>query len=402
MSKKELNKVILLLGVLSALGPFSIDMYLPGFPAIAKDLNVSIADVGLSLTSYFIGISVGQLLYGPIIDRYGRKKPLLFGLALYTVAAIVCALAPTIHWLVALRVLLALGGCAGMVAGRAIVRDLFPPADIAKVFSTLMLIMGVAPLIAPTMGGLVVATIGWRYIFGFLALISALMLGAVLLYLPESRQPDKSVTLRPSAVLHDYWVVLKEPAFLFYGLAGGFALGGLFAYVAGSPFIYMDLFHFTNTQYGWLFSFNAAGYIAGSQVNRFVLRRSNSAQIASTSSLCLAGLGVVMAAGVAANALPMAGILVLIFLYLFALGFLTPNTSALTLEPFTKHIGSASAFMGFLQLLFGAIASAVVSFLHNGTALPMTGIMAVCALVSAGLIVVQRVRPSQRSMEVPA
>lgn len=402
MSKKELKKVILLLGVLSALGPFSIDMYLPGFPAIAKDLNVSIADVGLSLTSYFIGISVGQLFYGPIIDRFGRKAPLIFGLSLYTVAAIICALAPTVHWLIALRALLALGGCAGMVAGRAIVRDLFPPADTARVFSTLMLIMGVAPLIAPTMGGLIVASLGWRYIFGFLALISALMLAAVYFFLPVSRQPDPSVTLRPSAVLRDYWKVLKEPTFMIYAVAGGFATGGLFAYVAGSPFIYMNLFHFTDAQYGWLFSFNALGYIAGSQVNRLCLRTSTSARVAELSSLSISIVGFLMVAGVLTQSLPWIGFLTLLFLYLFALGFLTPNTSALTLEPITRNVGSASAFMGFIQLLFGALASAVVSYLHNGTALPMAGVMAFCAIASFVLLLVQKLRTSGRNVEAAA
>ncbi|MBB5287280.1 DHA1 family bicyclomycin/chloramphenicol resistance-like MFS transporter [Rhabdobacter roseus] len=400
MSKKELKKVILLLGVLSGLGPFSIDMYLPGFPAIAKDLQASIADVGLSLTSYFIGISVGQLIYGPIIDRYGRKVPLLFGLGLYVTAAICCALAPNIESLIAFRAMLALGGCAGMVVGRAIVRDLFPPSETAKVFSTLMLIMGVAPLIAPTLGGLVVETLGWRYIFGFLTLVSALMFTGVYFLLPESRGVDKSVDLRPKAVLRDYWIVLKEPAFIIYGLAGAFTLGGLFSYITGSPFIYMELFHFSNTEYSWFFCFNSFGYISGSQVNRLLLRRLPSARIAELASLTIAVLGFLMVIVATVPGLPTYTLLVLLFLFLFVAGLLMPNATALALAPFTRYAGSASALMGFLQMLVGALASGLVSLLHNHTALPTAGVMAGCAMGSAALVLTQRFLEKRRLLSM--
>jgi MFS transporter, DHA1 family, multidrug resistance protein len=390
MSKKELRKVVVLLGVLSALGPFSIDMYLPGFPAIASDFNTTIAVVGYSLTSYFIGISVGQLLYGPIVDRFGRRWPLLFGLSLYTLAALACALSPSIHWLIGLRALLALGGCAGMVAGRAIVRDLFPPDEIAKVISTLMLIMGVAPMIAPTVGGWMVATIGWRSIFVTLAVISASMLTAVVLILPESRGPDKSISLAPPAVLGKYWHVVKKPAFIVYGLAGGFTLGSLFAYISGSPFIYMEKFNFNQTQFGLLFSLNSFGYIGGSQVNQFLLKRAGSLRIAEMSSLIVAVLGFLMVLSAVLPGIPAYMMLVLLFLFLFGSGLLNPNAMALALEPFAVHAGSASALIGFTQMLFGALASGVVSILHDRTALPMTGVMALCAGVSATLILTQK------------
>ena len=294
MTKKELNKIVVLLGVLSALGPFSIDMYLPGFPAIAADLGTTIPEVGYSLTSYFVGISVGQLLYGPIVDRFGRRKPLIFGLSLYIVAAVCCALSPTIHWLIGLRGLLAIGGCAGMVAGRAVVRDLFPPAEIAKVIATLMLIMGVAPMIAPSIGGWMVTALGWRAIFFTLALICAAMLTGVLFLLPESRGADKSVRLDPAAVTKKYFQVLKQPAFIVFGIAGAFTLGSLFAYISGSPYIYMEKFNFTQTQYGLLFSLNSFGYIGGSQVNRIVLKKMDSLRVAETTSLVVAGLGFLM------------------------------------------------------------------------------------------------------------
>lgn len=398
MSKKELNKVVILLGVLSALGPFSIDMYLPGFPAIAEDLNTTIPKVGYSLTSYFVGISVGQLLYGPIVDRFGRRKPLIFGLLLYTVAAICCALSPTINWLIGLRALLAIGGCAGMVAGRAVVRDLFPPTEIAKVISTLMLVMGVAPMVAPSIGGWMVTVLGWRAIFFTLAIISSAMLAGVLALLPESRGADKTVRLDPAAVTKKYYMVLKQPAFLVFGIAGAFTLGSLFAYISGSPFIYMEKFSFSQTEYGLLFSLNSFGYIAGSQVNRLLLKRFDSLRVAEMASLVVAILGVMMVGSAVIPGVSGYVMLVFLFLFLFVSGLLGPNTTALALGPFAENAGSASALIGFTQMLFGALASALVSALHNHTALPMTGVMAGCALASAGLILGQRVVLKRRAV----
>ncbi len=398
MTRKELNKIVVLLGVLSALGPFSIDMYLPGFPDIAEDLGTTIPKVGYSLTSYFVGISVGQLIYGPIVDRFGRRIPLIFGLSLYVVAAICCALSPTINWLIGLRGLLAIGGCAGMVAGRAVVRDLFPPAEIAKVLSTLMLIMGVAPLIAPSIGGWMVTALGWRAIFVTLAAISASMLIAVLFFLPESRGADKSVRLDPASVTKKYFHVLKQPAFIVFGMAGAFTLGSLFAYISGSPFIYMEKFNFTQTQYGLLFSLNSFGYIGGSQVNRILLKRFDSLRIAEMASLTVAVLGFLMVLSAVTPGISGYVMLGFLFLFLFMSGLLGPNSTALALEPFSENAGTASALIGFTQMLFGALGSALVSALHNHTALPMTGVMAGCALASAGLILGQRVLLKRRTM----
>jgi MFS transporter, DHA1 family, multidrug resistance protein len=401
MTKKELRKIIVLLGVLSALGPFSIDMYLPGFPAIAADLNTTIAEVGFSLTSYFIGISVGQLLYGPIVDRFGRRSPLIFGLSLYTLMALCCALAPTITWLVGLRGLLALGACAGMVAGRAIVRDLFPPTDIARILSTLMLIMGIAPMIAPSIGGWMVTALGWRSVFVALAVISSLMLAGVLVLLPESRSPDKNVNLSPASVLGNYWAVLKEPAFIVYGLAGAFTVGSLFAYISGSPFIYMEKLGFTQTQYGFLFSLNSFGYIGGSQVNRILLKRTGSQRIAEVISMAVAVIGFLMVLSAILPGVSAYITLVLLFIFLFGNGLLGPNSMALALAPFSEYAGSASALIGFTQMLFGALASGLVSILHDYTALPMTGIMAFCAGASASLILIQKLIEKRRSMVIP-
>ena len=201
--------MIVILGMLSAIGPFSIDMYLPGFPAIAEDLHTTVARVALSLSSFFIGISFGQLLYGPLLDRFGRKKPLYIGLSVYLLSSIGCAVCTSVDALIALRFVQAIGGCAGMVAARAMVRDLFPVEENAKIFSMLMLVIGVSPIIAPTVGGYVTAAFGWHYIFIILTIMAALILAAVHFALPESRKPDLSVSLLTTPIIKGFGIAFS-------------------------------------------------------------------------------------------------------------------------------------------------------------------------------------------------
>ncbi len=390
MSKKQQNIIILILGALAALGPFAIDMYLPGFPAIAKDLNTDISHVALSLTSYFVGISVGQLIYGPLVDRFGRKKPLIIGLVIFIAASIGCAVAPSIEWLIGLRLLLALGGCAGMVASRAVVRDVFPVSEIPRVFSMLMLIMGVAPIIAPTTGGFVTASFGWRYIFVVLSAIGLAVLLIVGFLLPESRGADKTVSLKPKSVLNEFYGVLKNPVFLTYAFAASTAQAGLFAYITGSPFVFMGLFGLSETQYGWAFGLNAFGFIAGSQANNLAMKRSTSAQITFTSGIIQFIVAVLLLAGNYFGFIGTIGSLGLIFCYLFSLGFITPNAAALALGPFARNAGSASAIMGSTQMAIGAIASILISTFHNKTAMPMMMVMVGATVISLSLLLTFR------------
>ncbi len=380
------KKIIIILGSLAAIGPFSIDMYLPGFPAVARDLGTDIEHVALSLSSYFVGISVGQLLYGPVLDRYGRKKPLLFGLTLYGIAALGCAAVPSIGALIGLRFLQALGACAGMVGGRAIVRDLFPVNETAKIFSALMLVMGVAPMIAPSIGGVVTSVLGWRFIFIFLAAFAVVMYMTIQRFLPESKAPDAAVSLRLGAVLREYAVIFRTPAFVTYAIAGGLASAGMFAYIAGSSFVFMNVFGFSALQFGQFFAVNAFGLVAGSQLNTLWLRKRMSAQIVPVVSallfmvaLALSGINYFWGPNLAGTVIPL-------FLFLLLLGFMNPNTAALSLAPFSKNAGSASALLGSVQMLAGAGASALVSGLHNGTIYPMTGVMTVCAGIAFVII----------------
>lgn len=392
--------LILVLGMLSAIGPFSIDMYLPGFPAIARDLNTTIAHVSLSLSSFFIGISAGQLLYGPLLDRFGRKKPLYAGLTAYLLTSLACVFITSADSLIWLRLLQALGGCAGMVASRALVRDLFPVEESAKVFSLLMLVVGVSPIIAPTLGGYITASIGWKYIFVALSIMAAFVIIAVYIGLPEGRKPDTALSLKPPAIIANFISVLKEPQFYTFALTGSFASAGLYAYISGSPYVFMEIFKVTEKQYGWIFALIAIGLIASSQVNSFLLRTYKSEQIIKVALLFQTLTGLALFAGSFLGILGVLSTIFLIFIFLCCQGFTFPNTSALSLAPFSKNAGSASALLGCLQMAIGAGTSALVSFLSNHTALPMTGVMASCALVSFTIVIVgSRIIVKRASLE---
>jgi MFS transporter, DHA1 family, multidrug resistance protein len=374
--------LILVLGLLSAIGPFSIDMYLPAFPAIALDLHTTIAHVSLSLSSFFIGISFGQLLYGPLLDRFGRKKPLYAGLFLYLLASVGCALARSADALIALRLLQALGGCVGMVASRAMVRDIFHVKENAKIFSLLMLVVAVSPIIAPTLGGYVTAALSWQFIFVILILINILILAAIYFILPESRQPDPNFSLKPKPILKNYIKVLKEPQFYTYALTGSVASAGLYAYIAGSPYVFMELFKVSEKQYGWIFATIAMGLIGASQLNSVLLKIYKSEQIVRVALFCQSITGSLLFIGAITGRTELFSTIFLIFIFLSCQGFTFPNTSALSLAPFTTIAGSASALLGALQMGIGSLATAIVSFLSNHTALPMTGVMAFCAISS--------------------
>ena len=381
MDRKQQNTVLVVLGALSAIAPFSVDMYLPGFPAIARDLRTDVAHVGLTLTSYFIGLSMGQLVFGPVIDRYGRKKPLMVGLLVYIIAAVGCTFSPSIYYLIGLRLFLAMGCCVGMVGGSSVIRDLFSGREVARALSMMMTIFGVAPIIAPTIGGLIVTTLGWRFIFGVLAVIGAFVLVAIKQVIPETKGSDPSISLRPKNVMLGYLEVFKERQFVIYVLAGAAGSGGLFSYIAGSPFIYIDLFGFTATQFGWIFGVNALAIVVGNQVNRVLLRKYDSAQILPVVTALQSAAGILLLIGSIMGFLPKIAFLCLMVLFLFCFGLINPNSAALVLQPFSKNVGSASAMMGSTLMISGALATGLVSYFHNGTAVPMTLMTAICPSV---------------------
>lgn len=387
IEKKKRFIVILLLGLLSALGPFSIDMYLPGFQAIAADLGASIEQIQMSLTSFFIGIASGQLIYGPLLDRFGRKIPLIIGLLIYIAASIGCVFIQTADGLILLRFIQALGSCSGMVAARALVRDYFPASETAKIFSLLMLVIGVSPILAPTLGGFVIHLWGWHFIFAFLAILTTVIMIGVIFILPKSEANSK-LSLMPKPIIINFWKVLKTREFIIYAIAGGTASSGMYAYLSGSPFVMMDIYELTEQQYGWVFGLVAAGLITSSQLNNLLLKRHTSAIVAYYALMMQAVVGFSLFLFALLDMLSLFGIIFLIFCFLACQGFVFPNTSALALNPFTKSTGSASALLGSIQLTIGAIASALVSILHNNTSIPMTAIMAFCAVSSYLILVI--------------
>lgn len=392
MKKGERFILILILGLLSTIGPFSIDMYLPGFLAIAKDLHTTVDYVSYSLSSFFIGISFGQLFSGPLLDRYGRKIPLIVGLIVYIIASIGCALSTTIEMLIVFRLFQALGGCVSMVAPRAIVRDIFPLDENAKIFSLLILVLGVSPILAPTVGSYVIAAVGWSYVFYILAVVTLIIVIAVIFRLKESKAPDPDFSLKPQAIIGSFLTVLKDAQFSTYAFAGGIASAGLFAYLAGSPFVFMKFYGVTEQQYGWIFALIAAGLITSSQLNNVLLKRFTSAQIMKGVLLTQTLVGIALISGSAMNVLNLYSTIFLIFLFLSCQGFTFPNSAALSMAPFTKEAGSASALMGALQMGFGSLASAAVGLLNAETPIPMMSVMAACTIVGLLILMIGRRR----------
>jgi len=264
---------LILLGALTALGPMSIDMYLPALPAIEQDLSAPAGTVGLTLAAFFIGMALGQLFYGPVSDRFGRKPPLYFGLALYIVASIACASANTITELIMLRFLQALGGCAGPVLARAIVRDRCSARESARAFSMLTLVMGLAPILAPVLGGWLLILMGWRWLFAALAAFGVLCLLCLHWRLAETHTPRPQEPLMLGSVLRGYGRLAINPTFLGYTLSGGLVMAGMFAYITGSPYVFIELHHLSPQQYSMVFGANASMFIGASQINAQLLKR---------------------------------------------------------------------------------------------------------------------------------
>ena len=389
--------LILILGSLSAIGPFSIDMYLPAFPDIAKGLNTTVSRVMLSLSSFFIGISAGQLVYGPLLERFGRKKPLYYGLSIYLIASAGCALAGSVDALIALRLLQALGGCVGLVAARAMVRDLFDVKENAKIFSMLMLVVAVSPIIAPTLGGYVTAVLGWRYVFVMLIIIAIIILTGIYFLLPETKKPDPGFSLKPAPILNNFAGIIRHPQFYTYALTAAVSAAGLYAYVGGSPFVFMELFHVSEKQYGWIFALIAMGLIGASQINSVLLKNYTSEQIIKAALCCQSITGLILACITFLGWGDLFITIFLIFIFLCCQGFTFPNASAMSMAPFGHNAGSASALMGAIQMCIGACASALVSFLQNHTAMPMTGVMAFCATTAFAVFLMGRKIITQRA-----
>ncbi|MBK9715140.1 MAG: Bcr/CflA family multidrug efflux MFS transporter [Kouleothrix sp.] len=390
-------RLTLILGALTAFGPMSIDMYLPSLPAIAREFHTDTATAQISLAIFFAGLAAGQAFYGPIADRYGRKRPLLIGCALYAVASIACALAPSIEALIALRLVQAIGGCAGMVLARSAVRDLFDEHDSARMYSFLMLVMGLAPVTAPLIGGQLLVAFSWRAIFWVLSGFGLLCLLMVLLGLPETLPAERRSRAGLGLALGVYGRLLADPRFIGYALTGGFVSAGMFAYISGSPFVFIELYGVAPTSYGWLFGTNALGLVIASQINRRLLARYRGDEILAATLAVSATSGLVLVLAAATGFGGLAGLMAPLFVCVASGGLVGPNTAAAAMAPHGRVAGSASALLGTLQFVVGALAGALVGVLANGTGLPMAGVIAACEIAALLIFRALAARPVLRA-----
>lgn len=361
----------LVLGLLSAIGPFAIDMYLPALPAIGASLRADIGAVQMSLTVFFLALGIGQLLYGPVSDMVGRKPPLYFGLAIFVAASIGCALATSVDTLVALRFIQGLGAAAGMAIPRAVVRDLHTGTDAARLMSLLMLVFSVSPILAPLAGSGVIALSSWRGVFWVVAVAG--LAGIVLLasVLQETRGREARLDSSFGGALRAYWLLLRDPHYLGLVFIGSFAMGGFFVYLANSSFVFIDHYGFSPTQYSLAFGVNAAGFIGASQFTGMLGERMGLVPLVKRAVLAC---GMVMVALMAYFLAGGDNVWVLIGMYFLAsafMGFVIPTTGVLALEEHGAIAGTASALMGTLQMLTGAVLMATIAIFTNGSPIAM-------------------------------
>lgn len=393
-------RTILILGALSAFGPLAIDFYLPAFPAMAAAFGTDEKHVQMTLASYFLGLSLGQLAYGPVADRFGRRIPLLVGVTLFTLASLACAFAPSLDGLIAARFVQALGGCAGMVISRAVVSDKCDAVGSAKVFSQLMLVMGLAPILAPMLGGMLVNLHGWQSIFIALTAFSALSALAVALGLPESlpaNQPRQPL----SGALRQYGRLLADKVFLGHALTGGIAIAGMFAYIAGSPFVFIKLYGVPPEHFGWLFGINAAGFILVAQLNARLLSKRGPAFLLARAVWVYLAAGLTLLAVSTLHTEQLWPLLIPLFICIASLGCIIPNAAACAMSGQGARAGSASAMLGCLQFSVAAGAAALVGVLHDGTAMPMAMVISLCGILVVSVAMLTRRLQVARAAQVP-
>jgi len=385
LTKNSNLGLTLILGSLTAFAPLSIDMYLSSMPTLERYFSSSAHVVQLTLASFFIGFSLGQAFYGPLSDRYGRKLPLYIGMTLFVLASIGCALSASVEWLIFFRFLQAIGACSGGVIARAIVRDLYHPNDASKIYSYLMLVSGLAPMLAPVAGGYILMALGWKAIFLTLAAMGTASLIAVKLWLHESYEKDASKSLAPKDVLAEYFHLLKHRHFVGYALATGFAMAGMFSYITSSPFVFIDTFHLSVEHYGMLFGVNAAAFITAAQINARMVKKIDSASLIVAPLLLLAFFGIIMFVDAAFGIGGFIGILIPLLGFMFCIGFVVPNATALAMAPFSVNAGSASALLGTIQFSMAAVSSIFLGAMQNTALVSMSSTVMACGICAVGI-----------------
>jgi DHA1 family bicyclomycin/chloramphenicol resistance-like MFS transporter len=368
--------MVVLLGTLTAFAPLSIDMYLPALPTLQSYFRTTEGEVQLTLASFFIGFAFGQSLYGPVADRFGRKPPIYVGMLVYVLSSAACAFAASVHQLTGFRLLQAVGACAGAVMSRAMVRDLFPVEETRRVYSALILVMGVSPLVAPLLGSYVLLWLGWKAIFLSVATAGTLALIGVYFRVPETLPAAQPLSM--DYVLKTYRGLLADRLFLGSTLATGFSSAGMFAYIAGAPFVFINLFGMRPDRFAWLFGLNAAAVVIGAQVNGRVLHGHAPEKLMRNAAFVQAIAGVLLIVATLTGAGGIIGLAAPLFLYMSAIGFVFPNAVAIALASHGRIAGMASALLGTLQFSMAGVGVLVLGAINSTTALPMAAAICVC------------------------
>src|SRR5882724_7236230 len=378
-------ELVVILATLSVITPLGIDMYLPALPSMARAFNATDSDAQFTLSTYFLGFAIGQAFYGPIADRFGRIPPLYFGMGLYSLASLCCVFAPSLDALAGFRFLQALGGCAGTVIARAMVRDLFTGADAIRVFSRVLLVFGLGPILAPFIGGYMLYFFDWHGIFVVLTLAGVAAMAVIFFRLEETRDPQHVRPLRIGSVVVGYWRLLNHRVFIGFVLCGATMMAGTFAYIAGSPFVVEDLYGLSSQVFPWVFGINALGFIIASQINVRAQRRHSPESVLFAALVFQAVAAVVLATDGWTGWGGLWGILVPLFFWISTMGFVIPNTTMLAMAPFAANAGAASALLGVVQFVLAAASSKLVGVLDDGTARPMVGVMILCSFASLSI-----------------
>ena len=383
-------RLVLIIGGLSIFGPLCIDMYLPALPRISRDLHASTSAVQFSITGCLVGIAIGQLVIGPISDRRGRRSPLIAGIGIFVLSSLACTLVSNVYLLDGLRVVEGLGGAAGIVIARAIVRDLFDGATAARFFSTLMLVTGLGPILAPQIGAEILRVTSWRGVFLALAMIASVLLFAALSKVPETLPSERRRAGGLRSTIRSLSTVGRDRSFIGYALVGSLGFGAIFAYIAGSPFVLQNIYGLSPQVFGLAFAVNAGGLVLGAQINGHLVRRLGSGPLLSFGLLVMAFGGVACLGAVCTHWGGLATVLPSLFIVLFGLGFLNPNAMALAMHNHPDSAGTASALFGSAQFLLGAAVAPLVGVAGNRNALPMGIVM---AGLTAGAVVVRCLLP---------
>jgi len=395
----------IVLGLLSVIGPFAIDMYLPTLPAISKSLVADTASVQLSIMSFMLATAVFTLVYGPVSDMVGRKPPLYAGILLYVIGALGCAVSPNIGWLVAFRFVQGVGACASFALPRAIVRDNYTGAPAAQLYSLLMLVFSISPILAPSVGSLVVQFGDWRKIFWVMAFSGVLSLVLAVFGLKETRPVEARVESSMNAALRGYWQLLRDGRFLGLSLIGGFGISSFMAFIGSSSFVYQQHYGLTPTIYSFAFSINAVGFFGASQMTGFLVRRFGLNKVVRASvwgfALPMVALFALFLAGIDSFAV----LATLMFVAFTFLGLVLPTTGVLAMEEYGEIAGTASSLMGTLQTAAGLVVMWLAGLFYNGTAMPMVVAFAGCATVTLVLTLLTirgESPPIEGPIEIPA